>query len=403
MFFSIIVCKPFSLHHSLLFDLVNCSLEQAPHLTCAFLSTLLAFIISKFLFRQIANRKELVKRRNIQIPAPFRLALLMFTAFILWNVFMNDFDVVHSVLNQFVDSLFTGGPVSPFEARMGELSASGISWFQTIKLFMYRYGGLCIYAVISVIAVATVFKASWSRKERLEPIDFTYAILFTVAVVISVFSLLGQTGEERPMRIVRFIMMVAPIVSGLVIYRFIFAGGLRRVSFARLILPRNVRIISVVLVLIITSMLCVFGTYGSPRTVTFNQQISRFDLTGSEWFITHQNEDIRIATDRVAIGRFRDLLLGTEGHDTYGGDWFPPYVPSHFAYDEQDSISDVLGCEDTYLLTNELGRTYSLYAPQNVRGRYPQYTDEDYSRLRSDHAVIQIYSSGEFEVWRVYG
>jgi hypothetical protein len=107
-------------------------------------------------------------------------------------------------------------------------------------------------------------------------------------------------------------------------------------------------------------------------------------------------------TDLVEEGRFRDLLVGTEGNDSYSADWVPPEVPSHFGYYEHDSISDILDCDDTYLLTDRPGRTHYLYLPASARDYYPQYTDEDYSRLRSDPAVIQIYSNGEFEVWQVH-
>lgn len=364
---------------------------------------LLAYYVSKFLIKRIRKRDELIKKSDIQIPPSVRIALLMFALFILWNIFINHFDVVHNTLNQLTETLYGHGPGTSWGTQAGQLSKSGVSLLETIKLFIYRFGNLVIYGGISVIAVAIIFKAYWSRKAWLEPVHFAYGILFIAALGISLFSLFGVTGESEPGRIVRFIMFLAPILACFLIYRFICAVGTRRFNFAKLTLPRrNIYIISVVLVIIISSTFSVFSLFGSPLTGDFNAEVSRFELTGSEWFITHQNEAMRIATDRVQIGRFRDFLIGTEGQDSYSLDWYPPEVPSHFGYNEQDSISGILDCGDTYLLTCNLGRIYYLYAPASVRDKYPQYTEEDYSRLRSDTAVIQIYANGEFEIWQVH-
>ncbi len=44
-----------------------------------------------------------------------------------------------------------------------------------------------------------------------------------------------------------------------------------------------------------------------------------------------------------------------------------------------------------------------MYYPTNVRDRAHKYEEEDFAKLRQDAATAQLYSNGEYEVWRVYG
>ncbi len=263
------------------------------------------------------------------------------------------------------------------------------------------YGSIFIYFTISVIAIAITARKTISREARLEPLHFTYAVVFMIALAISAFSLLALNIEQDLTRISRFFLMVAPIISGLVIYEFVRSNRQQIVRFYGLKIRGNIFIGLITILIIGVYTLNIFNIYGSPRTATWNAQITRMGIGGSAWFIGHQNEAIQIVTDNVPVGRFNDFIFGTNGRPQDLRDWYPPNISSHFGNDTINSIMNTLDIysPSTYLVTSEFGRIEILYHDPSVRHSHPQYTQTDYTKLQEDPAIAQIYSNNEFEVW----
>jgi len=373
--------------------------------TCLFvIIVLLTFNLVGSVYQRIVERKETALERGTVIPGGYTVSLIMSAVFFLWYF---GYAAIQEDIKSVYNFLVYGGRMSLFESQTSTLAMAGITTSQTIELFIYRYGAILIYLIISVITVAMVLRTSLSRKAQPEPMSFTYAIQFIVALATSIFSLWGYTGEYNPLRISRFFLMMTPIVSGLVIYEFVCRDYQQRVNLHRLE-PKGKAFVGVITVLILAvSVLSILNVYGSPRTVYPNLQVSRMELAGSKWFSNHQDRNIvtTAITGGEFLRRFEDFNFGRETclFPNKARIMDPEPVPSHFGYDKNDSITETFDFQDRYLLTYEAGRINVMLIPENVRHKAHQYTGEDFARLRADPAVAQIYANGEFEVWRVYG
>jgi len=297
-------------------------------------------------------------------------------------------------------------PVHPslFQSLMQQLFQADVSFSQAANLFVARYGPVFIYLLTALTLSILTFRKVLGRKfkrRRLEPLEFAYSVQFVVALLISTYMLFGYAIEFEPVRIARFPLLMGTILSGLVVYS-LFAGysrspldikGSRRLGFTAITGA----------LLIVASVLSVFSVHNSPWVVRENSQVTHMDIAGSAWFSSHRHADIAIAQSGVTLFRLDHFNFGVETSAFEVAPRRLPLVPSHFAYDENHSIAEALGFQDTYLLTSERGRMWALVVPEAARHHAHQYTAEDLARLRADAGVVWLYTNGEFEVWKVYG
>jgi len=372
--------------------------------TCLFAITVfLAFNISRVLYKQIANRKQFALPRALSTGGNYNIPLIMSIVFFMWYFsyasIQGNFRRVHNFL-------VYGSEVSLFADQTRQLAMAELSTSQTIELFIYRYGAISLYLLISVIAVIMVVKWSISNKTELEPMNLAYGIQFIVAVLVSAFSLFALTGEYNPVRISRFFLLIAPVVSGLVIYRFIDdidKTHQQTTNTTRWKRKREVVICFTTVLILMVAILSILNVYGSPRVVKGNWQVSAMEITGAEWFSNCHDSDIATAAIGVAVRRFEDLTFGRGYPYTERAKLDRVPIPSHFGYDGNISVAETFDFEDRYLLTCEAGRVTINVIPEVVRPKAHNYAEEDFAKLTADPTVAQIYANGEFEVWRVYG
>jgi len=289
---------------------------------------------------------------------------------------------------------------SPFTKLEESFDLAGLTMSQTIELFIARYGAILMYGIIAGIAALVVLRMSLSRKAQPDLIPFAYAILFVVGLGASAFSLFAYTGETGPERISRLFLIVAPVVCGLVFYELI--SRQQPLNMGRLKVGRKVGI-AVASVLIVTAcVLSIFCVYNSPRVMRTSWQVTRMEIVGTAWFGRHRVANIAIATARLALGRYDDFNFGVDSAAFPRAARYPPTIPSHFGYDKHTSVAEAFNFTDTYLVISERGKMSGLHLPENVRHMVPEYTHEDLARLSADPTAAKIYSTGEFEVWRVY-
>jgi hypothetical protein len=298
--------------------------------------------------------------------------------------------------------------MSLFKSQAETLAMSGITASQTIELFFFKYGAIFIYGCISVIAMSLILRTSLSKKTQLSLTSFIYTIQFIVALVASIFSLFGFSGEYNPIRISRFFLMMAPIQCGLVIYDSISNSQQQQrinLNWINLKKRENAIIRIITILILVVSILSIFNVYGSPRTVEPNWQVSKMDINGAKWFSMFQDRDIITATIMgEVLTRFEDFNFGIETcPSTKKARLDSEPVPSHFGYDGNSSIAETFNFEDRYLLISEAGRMGMMVIPENVRHKAHRYTEEDIAKLRIDPTATQIYANGEFEAWQVYG
>ena len=361
------------------------------------IAILLTFNLSAFLYRQIAGRKQPDLASSMTIAGNYNIALIMFIVFFMWYF---SYSAIQGSIKIVYDWLVYETTASLFRYQTETLAAARLTPFQMIELFIYRYGPIVLYLFVSAAAVAVVLKESLSKKARLEPMNFTYAVLFIIGLAASAFSLWGFTGEFNPVRISRFFLAMAPIVSGLVIYKLVdyrTSGNLRRVR-----LWREPLIGLVAFLLVAAGILSIFNVYGSPRTTRVNWQVTRMEIAGTEWLLKHRDNKIAVASLSIVVHRFEDLIYGTESVPARAKR-DPAPMPSHFGYDKNSSAAQTYDFTARYLLTCEADRLYPMIYPQNVRARAHQYLDDDFASLSADPTVSHLYTNGDLDVWRVYG
>ena len=382
--------------------LLTFSITFTHPVTCLFvIMVLLTFNLSKLLYPQIVNRKEFALENNVSTSRNYNIPLIMFAIFFMWYF---SYAAIAGSFKKVHDFLVYGGRMSVYESHISRLAWSGVTTSQTIELFIYRYGAMCIYLIIAGISVAILLRASLCRNTPQGSINFTYSILFIVALAASAFSLWGFTGEFEPWRIVRFTLLMAPIVSGLAIYGLIRGDRQHQHKLNKVKLGRK-GIISITVILILAvSVLSIFNVYGSPRIITANWQVSKMEIDGTEWFSNHQDRDLHMAYMGSKLKRFVHLNFGVQTcPPAKRVRPHPSIIPSHFGYEGNSTIAETFNYEDCYLLSCEAGRINIQLTPENVRSKAQQYTEEDFAKLSADSTVVPIYANGEFEVWRVYG
>ena len=362
------------------------------------IGAVLALNLGRVLYGRIARRKGLVPQTSRGTVKDYIAPLTILVTFLIWVL---PHTVILLRLRQvwgFLVGDAGGPPVAQLVEAWGE---AGLATSQAIELFIARYGAIFMYGIIAGIAVLVVLRMSLSRKAQPQPMPFAYAVLFVVGLAASAFSLFGYTGETGPERISRFFLIVAPVVSGLVLYDLITK---QRPSNSGSLTPGRKPLIAITVILILVAVvLSTFNVYNSPRVMRTNAQVTRMEIVGTAWFGSHRASGISIATARLALGRYDDFNFGVDSATFPRAVRYPPTVPSHFGYDENTSIAETLGFRDTYLLTAERSRMSGMHVPAHIRPTLPLYTDDDFAKLRTDPTASQIYANGEFEVWRVYG
>lgn len=362
------------------------------------IAVVLTLNLSMSLYRRISGRKKIAPQSSRATVWDYIAPLTSLVVFLI--AILPYPDILRYIRSAF-NFLAHGTGVPLYKNLLEALAMSGITPAQTIELFIARYGAIFIYGIIAGIAVIMVLRMRASKKAQLEPMHFRYAILFIVALAASVFFLFSVLIERDPVRISQFFLMVAPLVSGLVLYKIITRQ--QPFDLGKLKPGKRAFIGSVVILIVVASVLSTFNVYNSPWVVDQNFQVTRMEITGAEWFSSHRDTAIAIASSGVDLYRFDDFNFGMKTSLFQRAPTVLEQIPSHFGYDKNSSITETFDFQDMYLLTSEKGRTWVMVVPENIRYKALQYTAEDFARLEQDPAVAQIYANGEFEVWRVYG
>ncbi len=370
--------------NTLLILLIALNIVFAHPVTSLFLIMLL---LSSYLNNLLYNK---IKGSNLAIYNPINIILIIFVVFFIWHI---NFPVIQgnikSVYNFFMFHLQS----SLYEHSINLVDESGLTIYQSIKIFLNRFGAILIYVLMSLISLILLLFAFKKGKK----VQYNYLIcitFFIVAILFSVFSLCGFTGEYSILRISRFFLFLIPIV----------------ISLGLSVLRKNVVPIYFLFgfLIITVQVISLSNVYSSQRTFDSNWQLTKMQTVGSEWFISHNNKDIGCAEivnsinpGRCSIFRMEDLILGIDNANRTRTQIIDP-IPAHFGYNSSNSICRALRLIDVdksaYLLISEMGKASEELIPENAKLKAHIYSRDDYLKMQKDPYVLHLYSNGEYDV-----
>ncbi len=326
--------------------------------------------------------------------------LILLTTFLVWYFSYSSFQ---GSFKRVTDWLIYQAYTPLAQEQLQLLTVADLSLSQQATYFFNIYGAIFICLLLSLISLSIVLRDRLVHKKS-NPSELLYAFLLVVMLCVSALFFFGYLIEYNAIRILRFAILISVILNGLVFGRIIMnlhreGQSQKRLSYR--VLHRGVLPAVIMFLLVISISISVFNSYGSPRTLRGNEEITHMEASGVRWFLDHSNHEM-MTISNVNIPRFEDLFGYAAAAEYNRVRFDSEMIPSHFGYDGNLSVIETFDFEDTYLITTRFDEISSMVFPPNVRPKTHQYLEEDFLRLREDRAVLSIYSNGELNLWRVY-
>ena len=321
---------------------------------------------------------------------------------------------------------------------ISNLSAAKLTLMQTTTLFIFRYGAIIFYFITSFFCLIIISKKLFKTRD-IKDFEFSYGMQLIITFLCAGAMIVGNFIVANPVRAMRFFIMISTVLSGLIIYSLIETTRLKKpintapiqelqslyrkknhvhdikknfISDSRLninanhlsphqIIKKKILPCLIIIIVFLSTIVCLFSVYSSPLTYEANGHFTYMNFAGSSWITDNRDIDIQISTDAgFNLWRMEHYTNGIiKGELRIKNESL--HTPTHFGYNDNDTLTQVFNYTTSYMVTTEKGRQATYAFPENVRSKTHQWTDEDFKKLRADNTVGQIYSNGEFEVWNV--
>jgi hypothetical protein len=261
---------------------------------------------------------------------------------------------------------------------------------QILTLVVFRYGPTLLY-FLPVYLLVLWYLICFLRGERKIPAYRLALILFVLIFsMLSFFSIFANLLIDDPLRT----MGIAATFAPLLVIPWLFDLKLQKERVYHLILA------CVLIALPLAGVLGILNTYSSPLVGAPNLQFSYAQQAGAKFTLEHRAHDSSLvyaildgAKIFESVKNFR--VLG------YNRLRFPQWqvhpAPDHFGY-RPDSLQRVF-ISPGYLWVTAYERAfYTQIWPEGGRFEY-----QDFKDIELDPAWNKIYTSGDFDLWRITG
>jgi hypothetical protein len=306
------------------------------------------------------------------------LAFIVAPATYLWYI---NFRETRTSIDQIVGTWLEGGS-SPGQAVADEAASAPLTLAELAIRFVELYGMVFVYlGVAGLFGLVVVYETLRRRSDYAE----AYATAqFGVGFGLAVAFLLVYLIEFEPIRVARYLVVMAVFLYGLLLAR------------TREWRPRRRQVGIAVLGL----GLVVAAVLGANAAYWPNEQLTDAEYGGSEFVLTEGQQDVPIRT--YSIGHKMEWYVRGSVDPNL---WPPNYrsdLPRSFGY---DPVNTTLGTRynETYVATHAFDRTFytdSYFTPAQ-RAELIPYQAWAIDRLNADPTAARIYDNGGFEMWYV--
>jgi hypothetical protein len=226
-----------------------------------------------------------------------------------------------------------------------------------------------------------------------------YGPIAMLALFVVIFYLVNLNFS--PLRLVAYVALIMAMLTG-----FGLNTLLRQSRSKPKNIFYNIVVVSFVFLVIVVSFAgSALELYPSRYILTANDQVTRTDLQGMDWFFENQNASYQISVLNMTPYRYANYLLGPQESDAQTN--LTPVIlepkegigmPYHFGYDEKAELGEWYS-QQSYLLIDQEDRLFFQdVLPEMQKSRF---TPQDFDKLNEDPSLNLVYSNGGLDIYGV--
>lgn len=350
---------------------------------------ILVMIIATDMVNKIYDRLYAKKINTQYNISKFHITSLLLLS--VWTItWISSFYVWEYTIRNIHTLIAEGGPTALSDLEHLAITSFGYG-YNPYEIAFKDLNAPLLYMLLTLISVPIITKKMFIDK-KLRDLILLYGLL--VAFFSMMFVLFIGNLPFHPLRLLIFVIIICTIFVGFMLYEL-----LERAKTSK----RNLIIVFVILILVLSSVSGILKVHPSPYTLRANNQITYSEIGGMDWFFYNKNINTPVMYLGMPDFRFAAFLIssderGTRKDITWSDtkDRNPPY---HFNYTNHTKLGESY-TEDRYMVITKLGRLfYTELWPKLAELRF--YAT-DFEKLNYDPSVDKLYSNGGLDVWKIH-
>jgi hypothetical protein len=327
---------------------------------------------------------------NSNIKTGRNLVNVILILFVTWATWFFSFSAFGRKAGKIADWVIYQSGNTNIDQVSDLLITANLSTIQFLNLLIHSYGQQLIYIALGFVIALIIYITLIYLKKPVDLDKFIFSNLFFIFIGLAIVSFVGYTGVDS-FRGLRYVLFVSTILIGTFAYDFVKKMDINY---------RKYGITLIISVLMVSSIIGLFNTYGSSETKSVNFQVTKMEMVGDNWLLDNRNKSLFVESiTPKQLNRFSAAILGSNG--AYINHRFKLKIsPTHFNYTNTNNYGASL-VKDEYYVDWKLSR---IFYP-NIYPEYEnvwKYTSKDFDYLDNmDNSVNPIYSNGEFWVYYI--
>jgi len=270
-------------------------------------------------------------------------------------------------------------------SEVGQATEASLTTAQILMRFIQIYGSAFIYLLLAGLFCLLVLVRVLRRRDTYVEsyIAYQFVIGFGIAMAFLSIYLLAY----GPVRVSRYMLLMAVLLVALLLYRSIDAGG--RV---RRVIP-----VLVGLAIVSAAVLGAFAAYGPKKDMT------HAEYQGAEFMIEHYDDGLKIRSMSITGNMIAYVTgVGLNNFDTEPFGRGPGYsLAPQLGYNRNKTAAQSFG--RSYLITQEHDVEFytARYYTETQQETLSVYNETDIARMYRDPTVYKVYANGGFEGWYI--
>ena len=339
---------------------------------------------------------NLLNRKKHTIGDEYRFPMLIFAILFIWAIsWVRGLHIWDETARRVWESITLGGATTGIMALQADIAFASSYGYSVVEQFFKIYAIPLLYAILTLISIPVLLSKLPGNSKLRSLLAWCGLLGIYIVAMATTF---GPDIGFFLGRMTRYILMTSAMFVGYISYEALEKA--RLVSLRNLWHKFNLCLLAVAM--LVSFINVVFASHGSRYILSPNDQITRSEIRGMDWFISNKIPEVSSLFLSTQGYRLKYLFFtyheAIQREDIPG--WPPiPQPPYHFNYDKQKSLGEAYN-EDNYMVLNKQDRLlYTEVWPEIAEYRfYPQ----DFEKLEQDPSVDKLYASNGLDVWYIH-